>query len=189
MKPMAAMDLVVKVGGGLLADYPDFANTLEAIAAAAATLRIVVIPGGGVFADAVRLIDRQLTLSANAAHWMAILAMDQYAHVIASRLPMATLVESREAALEALTNGEIPVLAPSRWLKQADPLPHSWDVTSDSLAAWLAGELGATQLVLMKPAEASEPLLDPYFTRALPPHVTATVVRAGAPLHTVLAGC
>ena len=31
-----------------------------------------------------------------------------------------------------------------------DSIPHSWDVTSDSLAAWLATKLNAKQLILVK---------------------------------------
>jgi len=185
----AGVDVVVKLGGSLLADPPRLQRTLDTVGSIAAAGRIVVIPGGGPFADAVRDIDGRLGLSADAAHWMAILAMDQYSYVLASRLPNAALVESRDECVRALDQGALAVLAPSRWLKAADPLPHSWEVTSDSLAAWLAGELGASRLVLVKPAGAGEPLVDPYFSRALPAHVTATVVRAGDPLHTVLAVC
>ena len=185
----AGVDVVVKLGGSLLADPPRLQRTLDTLGSIAGGCRIVVIPGGGPFADAVRDVDHRLGLSADAAHWMAILAMDQYAYVLASRLPNAVLVESQEECMRALADGAIAVLAPSRWLKAADRLPHSWEVTSDSLAAWLAGELGASRLVLIKAADATEPLVDSYFSRALPAHVTATVMRACDPLHTVLAVC
>ena len=33
-------------------------------------------------------------------------------------------------------------------MRQRDPLPSSWDVTSDSIAAWIAAELGIELLVL-----------------------------------------
>ena len=60
------------------------------------------MPGGGPFADAVREFDRAMGLSSDAAHWMAILAMDQYAHVLAERIPGATLIEEPGALLQAL---------------------------------------------------------------------------------------
>lgn len=60
------------------------------------------------------------------------------------------------------------MLAPSQWLSAADELPHTWDVTSDSLAAYLAMLLGAERLVLVKSAEGGSELLDPYFLRVLP---------------------
>ena len=43
------------------------------------------------------------------------------------------------------------VLAPSRWMRAADVLPHDWDATSDSVAAFVAGALDAERLVLIKP--------------------------------------
>ena len=50
----------------------------------------------------------------------------------------------------ALATRRLPILAPAEWLRAADPLPHSWDVTSDSIAAWVAGQVFARQLVLLK---------------------------------------
>ena len=59
----------------------------------------------------------------------------------------------------ALKAGSVPVLAPLRWLRNADPLPHSWDVTSDSIAAWMAGEFGAADLLLVKPYRDGGPAI------------------------------
>jgi aspartokinase-like uncharacterized kinase len=181
------IDLVIKVGGGLLAHPDDLVDALVAIANAAERLRVVVVPGGGPFADTVRDIDRHLGLTDDEAHWMALLAMDQYAYVLATRLEGSTLVDTREAVLSTLTGARIPVVAPYRWLRDADPLPHSWDITSDSLSAWMAGNLGAEHLLLVKPPDAEEPFVDPYFRFALPRQIPSTVVRAGSPLRTALA--
>jgi aspartokinase-like uncharacterized kinase len=170
----------VKLGGGLLAHPDAFAAALETIAAAARRGReaLLVVPGGGPFADAVREADRRLGLSSDAAHWMAVLAMDQYAHLIASRLDGAQLVTAC-SGIECAGVGHVRVLAPYRWLRDADPLPHSWDVTSDSIAAWIAGILGARRLVLVKPpGAAGDDLLDPFFPRARPPGVSIAIVPA-----------
>src|SRR4029077_3365386 len=124
-----------------------------------------------------------------AAHWMAILAMDQYAHLMVDRLPRSVLVFERREITVALDEGRLPVLAPSRWLRAVDPLPHSWEVTSDSIAAWVAGQVGARRLVLVKPpGSADAGLVDPYFARALAAHIAAVVVRADqrSALHTAL---
>src|SRR5262245_31563049 len=110
---------------------------------------------------------------------MAVLAMDQYAHLIAGRLPCSALVTNAREASRAIDEGRVPVLAPSRWLHDADPLPHSWDVTSDSIAAWVAGAVGARQLVLVKPSGAGGgEMVDPYFRRALPEGVASSTVAA-----------
>jgi dihydroneopterin aldolase len=105
--------------------------------------------------------------------------MDQYAHLVASRLAGATIVDEPDGIRRALASGQVPVLAPSRWLQEADPVPHSWDVTSDSIAAWVAGQVGATELLLIKPPHArGDSLVDRFFSRALPATVTVRIVPA-----------
>jgi aspartokinase-like uncharacterized kinase len=176
------VETVVKLGGGLLAHAEHFDAALATISVAARSRHLLIVPGGGPFADAVRDADRRLDLSDAAAHWMAVLAMDQFAHVIAEKLPRAVIVaEAREIAdaLSAQPVGHIPVLAPYRWLRETDPLPHSWEVTSDSIAAWVAARVGASRLVLVKPPGATgRGLVDAYFARVLPTHITPFIVPA-----------
>ena len=165
--PGARVDAVVKIGGSLLRDPGRLREVLDIVADAGKEHALLVVPGGGLFADAVRAMDRRIGLTEDAAHWMAILAMDQYAHLLHSRLRGATLVSTPAAAVAAIATGALPVLAPYRWLRDADPLPHSWDVTSDSIAAWIAGALAAPRLVLIKPAGvAGTEAVDPYFPHA-----------------------
>jgi aspartokinase-like uncharacterized kinase len=144
---------------------------------AAAGRGILVVPGGGPFADAVRTASRQIDLGPDTAHWMAILGMEQYAHALAFRIAGARLVDGEGDIAAALGDGRMPVLAPFKWLRAADPLPHSWDVTSDSIAAWIAGAVGARRLVLIKPG-VGEPgrLVDPYFQHALKPGIEHRVL-------------
>jgi len=162
-----SIDTVVKVGGGLLAHADLLDRVLNVLADVAHEEPLLIIPGGGPFADAVREQDARLTLTDDAAHWMAVLGMDQYAHLIVSRMPRTVLVTDTTEMSTALASGRIPVLAPYVWLRRADPLPHSWEVTSDSIAAWVARALGASRLVLVKPpdAEPSTDLVDGYFER------------------------
>ena len=69
----------------------------------------------------------------------------------------------------ALGAGQVPVLAPYRWLLAADPLPHRWEVTSDSIAAFVAGALDAELLVLLKPvAGPVDALVDECFREVVP---------------------
>lgn len=98
---------------------------------------------------------------------MAILAMDQYGHVLADRIKGARLVDEAGAAIKASGSGSVAVLAPFRWMRSADVLPHTWEVTSDSIAAFVAGALGATRLILIKMTSQGQPV-DGYFQRALP---------------------
>jgi 5-(aminomethyl)-3-furanmethanol phosphate kinase len=158
---------VIKIGGGLAAFPGALDRVCAAVGDASRANRIVVVPGGGPFADAVREFDQRNGVSAEAAHWMAILAMDQYAHVLAERIPEAELMDEPGAIPDVLARGKTAVLAPSRWMRSADVLPHTWEVTSDSIAAFVAGALGAERLMLIKPTDQGNPV-DPYFSTALP---------------------
>jgi probable H4MPT-linked C1 transfer pathway protein len=169
-------DVVLKIGGGMLGTPGD----LEAVCAwldRQAGRRALLVPGGGPFADAVREMDARQRLSPDAAHWMAIRAMDVFAEQVASRLTRGVVVETPDEIRAAIRQGRVPVLAPSRWLRATDPLPHGWVVTSDSIAAWVAGEVGAARLILVKARGArGETLTDGFFDRALPRQVSVTLI-------------
>jgi len=165
--------VVVKVGGALL-DAPDaWQWTIQELTRAPRDGSTLVVPGGGPFADAVRAVDRRLGLGDDAAHWAAVLGMDQYAHVLVDRVPCAALVDDPDVH----PPGRLPVLAPYAWLRAHDTLPHSWDVTADSIAAAVAVAGNATRLVLLKLDTST----DPYFPIAAP-------LGRGLETHIVLAG-
>jgi (4-(4-[2-(gamma-L-glutamylamino)ethyl]phenoxymethyl)furan-2-yl)methanamine synthase len=172
----AAADLVIKIGGGLLAHPDACSRVLEFVAGTRG--RALIVPGGGPFADAVREAYGRRAVDDEAAHWMAILAMDQYAELLLSRIDGSVRVETLAGARTAALRGRVPVFAPSRWLREVDPLPHSWEVTSDSVAAWIAGQAGVSTLVLVKPPGATGTLTDAYFAQALPPGVRCEIVTA-----------
>jgi aspartokinase-like uncharacterized kinase len=140
---------VVKVGGGLAREAGDGAlrALCAQIALAGARHPLLVVPGGAHFADTVREHDRRFGLRPQTAHWMAILAMDQFGWALADLIPGA----ERRVDLGPVRAGVVSVLLPTALLAESDPLPESWAVTSDSIAAWVAGAAGAGRLVLVKP--------------------------------------
>ena len=161
---------VIKLGGAICRDISTRQQALEAVGRVAPGRRILIVPGGGAFADQVRLAQRAQGFSDDAAHWMAILAMDQVAHLIADSLEGARLIDRREGVATAHRAGQIPVLAPYAWMRTTDTLPHSWDITSDSIAAFIAGDLGAHELILVKPIDGPlDELVDRGFAAACPP--------------------
>ena len=174
---------VVKVGGGL-ASIPGALDAVTAALASAGTRqRLLVVPGGGPFADQVRRFAEAAPLSEDAAHWMALLSMDQYAHVLAERIP-APLLEEPGAIAAAVGRAGVAVLAPYRWMRAADVLPHSWHATSDSVAAFVAGALDAEGLILVKPVDEApgRTLTDPCFESVRPAGLRCDIVgwrRAG----------
>jgi len=111
---------------------------------------LVVVPGGGAFAETVRQHAARLPLREGTAHWMAILAVDQYGYLLSDLIPGAVPVFTLRDARRLAGAGPTPVLLPGRLLRQVDPLPHTWQVTSDSIAAWLALRLNAARLVFLK---------------------------------------
>jgi 5-(aminomethyl)-3-furanmethanol phosphate kinase len=139
--------LVVKIGGGLLRD-----GGLEGLHRACAEVneiavrrRVLVVPGGGRFADAVRDVDEQVGLSDDVAHRLAMSAMDQLGVLLARMLPGAELLTDL-AAPRALG-----LLAVAPAFTGRPDVPESWAVTSDSLAVLAAGAIGADEAVLLKP--------------------------------------
>ena len=130
---------IVKLGGSH-ASGPHLKDWLAAIAAEAGA--VVIVPGGGPFADAVRSAQASMGYDDSAAHAMALMAMAQFGRALQSLNPALQLTASRSAISRALKDGKVPVWSPEP-MARAAALPETWALTSDSLAAWLAGALGA----------------------------------------------
>ena len=124
---------VVKLGGSLA---PHLGKIIPALRSAHRPL--LIVPGGGIFADAVR--QSGAATDADAAHWMACASMDQYGWTLTAQGIGTTTRIARPR--------DTCVLLPYCALRRYDPLPHSWDITSDTIAAWVAGMLGGDLLVL-----------------------------------------
>lgn len=138
---------VVKLGGSTALDAE---MDVWISALAGSELPLVIVPGGGPFADQVRQSQQRMGFSDKAAHAMAILAMDQFGHVILDCDGRLTAAHTRQDIEAALLDGKIPVWLPSAWAIPVPDIQASWDITSDSLAAWLAGEIDAKALLLIK---------------------------------------
>lgn len=124
---------VLKIGGSLIAVAIDLiAHLIEAQA------DILIVPGGGPFAQTVRRYGGRV--DETTAHWMAILATNQYGLYLASS--GAALVEDPMAIEKG-----VRILLPFKMLYEHDPLPHSWNATSDSIAGWIAHKIN-TDLVI-----------------------------------------
>jgi dihydroneopterin aldolase len=142
---------VVKLGGST-AGHDEMKVWIAALAGS--SLPLVIVPGGGPFADQVRSAQKGMGFSDAAAHAMAILAMDQFGHVIVDSHKRFSAARSIEEIEQASAVGKIPVWLPSALATPAQDIPASWEITSVSLAAWLAGKLGAEALLLVKQSRA-----------------------------------
>lgn len=141
---------VVKLGGSLAAS-DDLPRWLEALAGS----NVVIVPGGGPFADQVREAQGRWRFDDHTAHVMAILAMAQYGHLLCGLQPRLCSATRFDEIAALIAEGHSVVWLPNPAQLPESEIPASWDVTSDSLAAWLAGRLNAERLLLVKSAELS----------------------------------
>lgn len=143
--------IVVKLGGSL-EQSGTLLDCLQQIERHYQNDSVVIVPGGGVFADQVRTAQIRWQFGDRTAHVMALLAMQQMALLInglKSRFGIAESVAEIKAKVGA---GQILLWSPD--IKELDNagITASWDITSDSLAAWLASAVSASDLVLVKSA-------------------------------------
>jgi aspartokinase-like uncharacterized kinase len=145
----SARPWVIKIGGSL-SDWHRLGTWLDLIARPGHLHPVVIVPGGGPFADAVRDAQDNWRFDDRLAHRMALLAMEQFGLMLHGICPTLHTAATRER-LRSLIRARMPaVWLPSAMALDQPEIAESWDVTSDSLAAWLAVELDAAALVLVK---------------------------------------
>ncbi len=170
---------VVKIGGSLL-EWIGLRTVLTRYLSEHTSRRRLLIAGGGLAADAVRGLDRAHGLSPATAHDLALRAMEMNAHAVAEWAGNLALVDDPTHWLALPVECRDAVLNPRTWLEfdertHGEPLPRSWEVTSDSIAARVASRFDA-DLELWKSATpngvvtravvAQIGLVDPYFETA-----------------------
>tara|TARA_R110000782_G_scaffold36500_5_gene86712 strand:+ start:2942 stop:3526 length:585 start_codon:yes stop_codon:yes gene_type:complete len=140
---------VIKLGGSLMRNR-NLGDWLTTIRSLAAMNNIIIVPGGGEFADKVRGMQSSLGFDDQTAHHLALLAMSQYGYLLAGMNKNLHIVEDLESLSSSLDKN-IPVLwLPTTLLTDGSEIPASWNYTSDSIALWLATKLAADRLVLIK---------------------------------------
>jgi 5-(aminomethyl)-3-furanmethanol phosphate kinase len=139
---------VVKIGGSLLGS-PELERWLG-LFSKFSDGNIIIVPGGGVFADAVRDAQKLSKISDACAHKLAVLAMDQFGLLLANMNPELAVARTEMEIDERIWQHRCIIWLPSQMVLADDSIPKSWDVTSDSIAAWLAEKVNAQQLVLVK---------------------------------------
>lgn len=145
---------VFKLGGSLLS-HPDLPRRLRDLLACRPDGRPLLVVGGGKTADVVREWDRVHGLGEERAHRLALRSLTLNEAFVLELLPESVQVATRKEAENAWSAGHVPVLSAHAFLNGEEqagstPLPHVWDVTSDSIAAWTAIHWPAEELVLLK---------------------------------------
>jgi aspartokinase-like uncharacterized kinase len=148
---------VVKVGGSLLGS-PELERWLG-LFAKFSDGNIILVPGGGLFADAVRDAQKVSKISEACAHKLAVLAMDQFGLLLANMNSDLAVARTQMEIDERTWQHRCIVWLPSQMVLADDSIPKIWNVTSDSIAAWLAGKVDAQQLILVKSDKPDGPEL------------------------------
>jgi aspartokinase-like uncharacterized kinase len=143
------VDAVIKVGGSLAEEPERLRDLCAKLSEFAKKYELLVVPGGGMFADVVRDFDQRFNLSSVVAHRMAILGMDQFGLLLSQIIPNSCATYLLADAKQLSAIGVVPIFLPSRLMFKEDPLENSWEVTSDSIAAYVAKRLEAAKLVLV----------------------------------------
>ena len=133
---------VVKIGGSLIPNYAiELAEQLE-------KSNSVIILGGGEFANLIRRYDEEIHFTEHTNHWRAIDCMDIIAKLVNDKVESTKLAFSIEEVNKISDEGLTPIFVVSDFLKREDPFECSWDVTSDSIAAYVAHLLNANLLIV-----------------------------------------
>lgn len=139
------MDAVVKIGGSLQGDPTTLKNLCRTLKEVSNRYSLLIVPGGGSFVDLVRKLQVELGFSDEIAHRMAILGMNIYGFVLHDLIKGSALTN----VLRRKTRG-CSVFLPYGTLGHSPELNPTWEVTSDSIAAWVAAKIGCKRLLLVK---------------------------------------
>jgi len=139
----------VKLGGSLTLNPEKLKALCIKLSEISTSFKLILVPGGGEFSYVVRDADKRLKLSPEVSHRMAILGMDQYGFLLSDLIKNSCVVNQLEKIQEALDLNKLPIFLPSNIMLKNDPLENSWDVTSDSIAVYVANQLDICKVVLL----------------------------------------
>ena len=133
---------VVKIGGSLFPNHAiELANKLE-------NTNSCIVLGGGEFANLIRKYNDEIGFSDEVNHWTAIDCMDIIAKLVNDKVDSAKLAYSINEVNKISDDGFTPIFVVSKFLRDEDPFECSWDVTSDSIAAYVSHLLNANLLIV-----------------------------------------
>ncbi|MFX1488467.1 MAG: hypothetical protein ACFFBI_04925 [Promethearchaeota archaeon] len=142
---------IFKIGGKILEDFESLTITisqLESLYKQGRIHKIILVPGGGTIANFIRIVYDKLMFTEELAHWMGIIAMNYNGIELGKKFPKLLIIDNLKRIIES--DKIFCIFLPYQYLKANDNLPHSWEVTSDSISLYLANEIGLNACFLIK---------------------------------------
>lgn len=168
---------VLKIGGSFINDH-NLKNLKVIIKIIKKAIKkggkhkLIIVTGGGRAADLVRDYDRQINLKDKSSHFAAITAMELNSYLISDYFNSYSFFSTDFSIFKKLN-----IFMPLNYYRKFDPLPYSWNVSSDSIALELSQRLNADNLFLIKQrtiktnfkiktkSAADNELIDNYFPK------------------------
>jgi aspartokinase-like uncharacterized kinase len=142
---------IFKIGGSILEDFKNLNSTISQLAGLfkkKIIQRVIIIPGGGSYANFIRKIYNDLKFTDELAHWMSIISMNYNGIEIGKKFPKLEVFEDfNDLKKKGKT---FSMFLPYKFLKENDKLPHNWQVTSDSITLFIAKKVGLNECFLIK---------------------------------------
>lgn len=148
---MQYKEAVFKIGGKILENSNNIKSTFFQLAQLyeeKILQKIIIIPGGGSFANFVRRLDEDLQIGDDLAHWIAIYSMNYNGIILNRKYPDLETIEELKTFQDA--KQMFCIFLPYNFLREDDTIPHNWDVTSDSIALFVANKLKLSRCFLIK---------------------------------------
>ncbi len=145
---------IFKIGGKILENPNNIESTVSQLTKLYEEnilQKILLIPGGGSYANFIRKTDEELKLGDELAHWMAIYSMNYNGIELNRKYPELELIEDLKDFQDS--KSIFCIFLPYNYLRKNDNLPHNWDVTSDSIALYIAVQLQVNKCFLIKDIE------------------------------------
>jgi aspartokinase-like uncharacterized kinase len=147
-------NIIIKIGGKILETPQSLESTISQFRTLLFDKRIlnnvVIIPGGGNYANFIRILDKEIDLGDDRAHWMAIKAMEFLGKRSIKNYPEIEIIKEFDLLIKSPQNKKIVLFLPYEYLFKYDELPHSWNITSDSITLYLANKLKLQECFLIK---------------------------------------
>jgi aspartokinase-like uncharacterized kinase len=148
---MKSRSVLFKIGGGILENHTNLSSTISQVEQLYNTnkiQKIVLIPGGGTPVNFIRKLYSELNFTEDVAHWMSIFSMNYNGIQLSEKFPHIKSIENSKKLKKE--SRSFCLFLPFQFLKKRDELPHSWEVTSDSIALYLTKKLGINKCILIK---------------------------------------